>query len=132
MRWPGHIQPGRSSNEIFCILDFYRTLAHIAGAAEKVPTDRPMDSVDQADFILGKQEKSNREAVMYFHSGDLLAIKWRNFKAHLKVRLPAEGAVRQAGRVSSLGLASRSTIRGFSILKTIQRSCGTSTPPAAG
>jgi len=35
--------------------------------------------------------------VVYFHSGELLAIKWRNFKAHLKVRVPPEGDVRQAG-----------------------------------
>ena len=68
------------------------------GAADKVPTDRPIDSIDQADFILGNQEKSNRESVMYFHSGELLAIKWRNFKAHLKVRVPSDGDVRQAGQ----------------------------------
>ena len=97
MRWPGRIQAGRSSNEIFSILDFYRTFAHIVGAADRVPTDRPIDSIDQADFILGNQQKSNRESVMYFHSGELLAIKWRNFKAHLKVRVTADGAVRQAG-----------------------------------
>ena len=98
MRWPGHIQAGRSSNELFCILDFYRTFAHIVGATEKVPADRPIDSIDRADFLLGNQEKSNRESAMYFHSGELLAIKWRNFKGHLKVRVPAEGDVRQAGQ----------------------------------
>jgi arylsulfatase len=98
MRWPGRIQAGRSSNEIFCILDFYRTFAKIVGAAEKVPTDRPIDSIDQSSFLLGKQEKSDRESAMYFHSGELLAIKWRNFKGHLKVRVPAESAVRQAGQ----------------------------------
>src|SRR5277367_3349289 len=90
IRWPGHIPTGRSSNEIVSILDFYRTLAHLAGASERVPTDRPIDSIDQTDFFLGKQEKSNREAVMFFHSNELLAIKWRNFKGHITVRVPSD------------------------------------------
>jgi len=103
IRWPGHVRAGRSSNQIVSILDFYRTFAHIAGASEKVPTDRPIDSIDQTDFLLGKQEKSNRDFVMFFHGGDLLAIKWRNFKGHLTVRVPSDGAVRQAGQGVTTG-----------------------------
>jgi arylsulfatase len=98
IRWPGRIAAGRSSNEIMSILDFYRTFANIAGASERVPRDRPIDSIDQTDFLLGKREKSNRDFVMFFHSGDLLAMKWRNFKGHLTIRVPSEGAVRQAGQ----------------------------------
>lgn len=98
VRWPGHIQAGSSSNEIVSILDFYRTFATFAGAGERVPTDRPIDSIDQSAFLLGKQSNSNRESVIFFHSGELLAVKWRNFKVHFTVRVPAEGAVRQAGQ----------------------------------
>ena len=36
--------------------------------------------------------------VMFFHGGDLLAIKWCNFKGHVTVRVPSDGAVRQAGQ----------------------------------
>jgi arylsulfatase len=103
MRWPGHIQPGRKSNEIVSMLDFYRTFATIVGASARVPTDRPIDSIDQTDFVLGKQDKSNRDYAIFFHGDDLLAVKWRNFKVHLTVRVPAEGAVRQAGQGVTTG-----------------------------
>jgi hypothetical protein len=66
------------------VLDFYRIFA-IAGASSKVPTDRPIHSVVQTDFLLGK-EHSNRDYAMFFHGDDLLAVKWRNFKIHLTAR----------------------------------------------
>jgi arylsulfatase A-like enzyme len=88
IRWPGHTQPGRTSNQIVSILDFYRTFAHAADAADRVPTDRPIDSIDQYDFLFGKQEQSNRESVMFFHGQDLLSLKWRNFKVHFAMNNP--------------------------------------------
>jgi arylsulfatase A-like enzyme len=93
VRWPGHTQPGRTSNQIVAMLDFYRTLAAAAGAGNLVPTDRPIDSIDQTAFLFGSQEKSNRESVLYFYGSDLLAVKWRNFKVHLAMRDPATGPV---------------------------------------
>lgn len=98
VRWPGKIKAGRVTNEVVSILDFYRTLARSAGAEDKVPTDRPIDGVDLTDFMLGKADKSPREHVMFFHGDDLLAMKWRNFKVHMVVHVPATGAVRQAGQ----------------------------------
>lgn len=98
VRWPGHVVPGRISNEIVSIVDFYRTFAHVAGALDRVPADRPIDSVDQTDFLLGKQSKSNREHVMFFHGPELLAVKWRNFKVHFAVRETSRGDVRMPGQ----------------------------------
>ncbi len=88
LRWPGHIEPGRVSNEIVSILDFYRSFATVAGAADKVPTDRPIDSIDQSAFLFGRQENSNRESVLIFHGQTLLALKWRNYKVHFEVKVP--------------------------------------------
>lgn len=96
--WPGHIRAGRVSNEIVSALDFYRSFATIAGAANRVPTDRPIDSIDQTDFFLGKQENSNRDSFMSFYGDDLLAIKWKNFKIHLSVRETSTGEVRMPGQ----------------------------------
>lgn len=96
--WPAHVPRGRTSNEILSILDFYRTFAHIAGAADRVPSDRPIDSIDQTDFFLGKQDKSNRESAMFFYGPDLLSIKWRNFKVHFSVRERSRGDVRMPGQ----------------------------------
>ena len=98
IRWPGHTQPGRVSNEIVAMLDFYRTFAAVSGGTDRVPTDRPIDSVDQSDFLFGTQKNSNREHVMIFHGKDLLALKWRNYKIHFQVRMPSTGPVVQAGQ----------------------------------
>src|SRR5262249_18881330 len=59
IRWPGRIPAGRVSNEIVHEVDTFTTFAKIAGA--KVPQDRPIDGVDQTNFLRGKSEKSNRE-----------------------------------------------------------------------
>src|SRR5207244_7709254 len=64
LRWPGQIAAGGTTNEIVHITDLYPTLAHVAGA--KVPKDRPIDGVDQLDFLLGKREKSSRESFVYY------------------------------------------------------------------
>ena len=81
IRWPGKIPAGRVSNEIVHIVDLFTTLAHIGGA--EIPKDRPIDGVDQMDFFLGKQEKSNREGFVAYVSDRLHAVKWRNWKMHL-------------------------------------------------
>jgi arylsulfatase A-like enzyme len=78
IRWPGHIPAGRVSNEIVHEVDTFTTLAMIAGAA--VPQDRPIDGLDQTDFLLGKSEKSNREGFPVFVADRLEAVKWRNWK----------------------------------------------------
>jgi arylsulfatase len=80
-RWPGRIAPGGVTNEIVHITDLYVTLARVAGA--EVPRDRPIDGVDQLDFFLGKQAKSNREGFVYYIKQELRAAKWRDWKMHL-------------------------------------------------
>jgi arylsulfatase A-like enzyme len=81
IRWPGQIPGGRVSNQIVSMVDFFPTLARIAGG--KVPADRPIDGMDQLDFFTGRQEKSNREHVLLFLGQKLMAVKWRNYKLHL-------------------------------------------------
>jgi arylsulfatase A-like enzyme len=81
IRWPRKVPAGRVSNEIVHIVDMYPTLAQVGGAS--VPTDRPIDGVDQLDFFLGKQENSNREGFAAYVANRLTAVKWRNWKMHL-------------------------------------------------
>lgn len=69
------------SNEIVHIVDMYPTFARVGGA--EVPKDRPIDGIDQLDFLLGKQENSNREGFPAFVANRLAAVKWRNWKMHL-------------------------------------------------
>jgi arylsulfatase len=80
IRWPGQIAAGRVSDEIVHEMDLFPTLARIAGGT--VPRDRPIDGIDQSDFILGKTTKSNREHVVTYVGNTLFAVKWRNMKVH--------------------------------------------------
>jgi arylsulfatase len=81
IRWPGKIKEGSVSNEIIHVVDLLPTLGRIAGY--KLPTDRIVDGVDQLDFFLGKQKKSNREGFIVYNNDDIYGYKWRNWKMHL-------------------------------------------------
>lgn len=80
IRWPEKVQAGRISNEIIHEVDLFPTLARLAGAS--LPQDRILDGVDQTEFFLGKQEKSNREGFPCYVGDVLHAVKWRHWKAH--------------------------------------------------
>jgi len=81
LRWPGRVPAGVVTDEIVHITDLYPTLARVVGA--HVPTDRPIDGVDQLDFFLGRQSKSNREGFVYYIKSEMRAVKWRQWKMHL-------------------------------------------------
>jgi arylsulfatase len=78
VRWPGRIAPGRVNNEIVHEVDTFVTFATIAGA--DVPTDRPIDGVDQTAFLLGETEISRRDGFPIFVADRLEGAKWRNWK----------------------------------------------------
>ena len=65
IRWPGHVKPDTSSYAMFSIMDFFPTLAAIVGG--KMPTDRPIDGVDQSDVLFGKSVLGHRESPLEFH-----------------------------------------------------------------
>jgi arylsulfatase len=80
IRWPNKIQAGKVTNEIIHVVDLFPTLAKIANL--ELPTDRIIDGQDQSEFLLGKQDKSNREGFVYFIKTELRAAKWRDWKMH--------------------------------------------------
>jgi arylsulfatase len=91
IRWPNKIPAGKVTNEIIHVVDLFPTLAHIANL--EVPKDRVIDGVDQSEFLLGKQEKSNREGFVYFIKTELRAAKWRDWKMHFVWEVePNDGA----------------------------------------
>lgn len=79
IRWPGKIKPG-VSNEMISVHDFLPTLAGFIGA--KVPSDRPYDGFDQGAFLLGKQQKSNRDHLLTFIGDRLVAVRWKQFRLY--------------------------------------------------
>jgi arylsulfatase len=89
IKWPGKIAAGRVSNEMVSIHDFAPTLASIIGA--KMPTDRPIDGVDQSEFFTGKQEKSNRESLLTFIGEEIAAVRWRSYRLYPKQFIASAG-----------------------------------------
>jgi arylsulfatase A-like enzyme len=81
LRWPGRVPAGVVTDEIVHVTDLFPTLARVVGA--RAPTDRPIDGVDQLDFFLGRQPKSNREGFVYYIKNEMRAVKWRQWKMHL-------------------------------------------------
>ena len=85
VRWPGKVRAGMISEEMLSAHDWYKTLAALAGASDKVPTDRPMDGVDCSKFLLGESENTGREALLFFGpDGSLMSVKWHNIKIWLR------------------------------------------------
>jgi arylsulfatase A-like enzyme len=85
VRWPGKIPAGVISEEMLSAHDWYKTLAALAGASDKVPTDRPMDGVDASKFLLGESGHSGRDVLLFFGpDGSLMSVKWHNIKIWLR------------------------------------------------
>ena len=85
VRWPGKVPSGVVSEEMLACHDWYKTFAALAGASDKVPNDRPMDSVDASGFLLGEHESSGRETLLFFGpDGSLMSSKWHQVKAVLR------------------------------------------------
>jgi len=82
IRWPGKVPAGKVSDEILADIDWYPTIAYLIGEQNRIPTDRPIDGINQKDFVLGNQEKSNREYVITYIGDKVAAVKWRNMKVH--------------------------------------------------
>jgi arylsulfatase A-like enzyme len=82
IRWPGRIPADKVTDEIFADLDWFPTLANLVGEVDKVPIDRPIDGIDQSDFLLGKQDSSNREYIVTYVGDRVFAVKWRTMKVH--------------------------------------------------
>jgi len=95
IRWPGKIPAGRVSNEIVHEMDLFTTFAAIVGG--KVPTDRAIDGVNQFDFLIGKQEQSNRDSVIIYVGDDIFGVKWKNWKMMSKELVRGTDPIQQLG-----------------------------------
>lgn len=85
LRWPGNVPTGVVTEEMLSAHDWYKTFAALAGASDKVPSDRPMDGVDASKFLLGESESTGRENVLFFGpDGSVMSSKWRNIKTVLR------------------------------------------------
>jgi arylsulfatase len=83
--WKGMITPGQVSDDLFDLMDLFNTSLAIAGAADKIPTDRYIDGIDQTPFLLADNGKSARDKVFMWNERTLMAMRMKEYKIHLKV-----------------------------------------------
>ena len=98
IRWPGHVEAGKWTNQIFSSLDWLPTLVEMAGGpkandlraeiekgAYKDIVKTHLDGVNQADFLLGKTDKSARDT-FFFYSGTVpSAVRYKNWKMYYTI-----------------------------------------------
>lgn len=99
IKWPGKIKPG-VTNGMFSTMDFMPTIAKFVGA--KMPTDRPIDGIDQSKWLLGQQNNSNREHLLTFIGSDLIAVRWNQFRIYLQYIVPTgSGFIKTGGMLGA-------------------------------
>jgi arylsulfatase A-like enzyme len=93
VRWPGRIQPGSVSNEVFSGLDWLPTLLSAAGESDikgkllkghsaSGKTFRThLDGYNQLPYLTGQQPNGARKEFFYFNDdGDLVSFRYENWK----------------------------------------------------
>jgi arylsulfatase A len=83
VRWPGHVEAGRVSDEVVLSLDLFPTLAVICGG--DLP-DRTMDGRDISPVLLDGTARSPHDAFYYYWMNDLEAIRVGRWKLHFSKR----------------------------------------------
>jgi arylsulfatase len=74
-----------------------------------VPDDRPIDGVDQSDLLLGGNDSGRREYLLTFVGPDLVAARWKQFRAYF-----ADVAPGRSGEVLMGGIgASAAPMNGY-------------------
>jgi arylsulfatase len=114
IRWPGHLKPDTTSYAMFSIMDFFPTLASIVGG--KMPTDRPIDGVDQSDVLFGKSPSGHRDHLLTFIGPQLVAERWKQWRVYFTDIHPTGiGPERLPGMASASG-----TMAGYPKIYNIQ------------
>lgn len=97
--WKGMIAPGKSEG-LFDLADLFPTALSLAGVTgadigKLVPKDRHIDGIDQASFLLGNEQLSNRRSVLYWMFLNFAAVRMDEFKLHRAVQVT--DAINQKG-----------------------------------
>ena len=79
-RWPGMIEDGAIVNDIIQITDLFTTFARLAGASDKIPTDRLIDGIDQSGLMLEGETYGRRDYVFIYSGNSLKAVVKEQYK----------------------------------------------------
>lgn len=80
VRWPDMVEADTVSGDIFHVSDFYTTLGRIAGATDKIPTDRVVDGLDQTSLLLNGETHGRRDYVFLYNINALEAVVKEQYK----------------------------------------------------
>ena len=78
--WPGMIEPNQDPADIIHLVDLYTTAARLAGALDKIPSDRVTDGVDQTSLLLLGERHSRRNYMFHYSGGEIGALRYEDFK----------------------------------------------------
>jgi arylsulfatase len=83
LRWPAAIEAGVAVGDIIHVSDLFTTFARLAGAIDKVPTDRVIDGIDQTSLLLLGDTHGRRDFVHLYDGPSLKAVVKNKYKMHL-------------------------------------------------
>ncbi len=80
VRWPGMIKADSVAGDIIHVSDLFTTIARLAGATSKVPTDRIIDGIDQTTLMLNGDTHGRRDYVFLYNINKLEAVVKEQYK----------------------------------------------------
>jgi arylsulfatase A-like enzyme len=94
VRWPGRVKAGAVTDELLTAVDWLPTLASLVSEQRRVPSDRPIDGVDAAPYLLGKGTTTGRDHVIYYGSdAGVMSVKWRTMKVVFRYSESTSGPI---------------------------------------
>ena len=87
VRWPGMIEADSIVGDIIHVTDLFTSLARLAGAADRIPTDRLIDGVDQSALMLEGETHGRRDYVFIYSGNKLETV----VKERFKIEIPGAG-----------------------------------------
>lgn len=79
-RMPGTVAANRVSDELVSTMDVLPTIARLSGA--KLPA-KPLDGADLLPLLTGREQRRQREALLYFDGWNAQCIRDGNLKLHV-------------------------------------------------
>jgi arylsulfatase A len=81
VRWPGHVRAGSASDQLVCLVDFFRTCADILGV--RLPDTAAEDSVSLLPALEDRAQKPLRAAVVHHSINGSFSIRRGKWKLEL-------------------------------------------------
>jgi arylsulfatase len=79
-RWPGMIEVDSVVGDIIHVTDLFTTIARLAGATDRIPTDRIIDGIDQTALLLEGETHGRRDYVFLYNINKLEAVVKEQYK----------------------------------------------------